>query len=165
MPYFGYEIVDDIDVNTGLNPGEIALGTSFNFVQGQGAFLPINLTQNQALENLKHLLLTRKGEIYQKPTFGSDLLTLIFENTIEEIKINVQDIIKEAVGLWMSYIDIIDILTNIDENNSSIDITIRFAVNDIPSNTAVGISVGSGGTITVNNITVEVPGGSGTPSN
>ena len=165
MPYAGYQIVEDIDVNVSLDPAEIILGTSFNFVQGLGAFIPIPLTEQQALENLKHLLLTRKGEIYEKPTFGSDLLTLIFEHTIEEIKDNVQDIIKEAVGLWMSYIDIIDILTNIDENNDSIDITIRFAVNDIPSSTEVGISVGSGGTITVNNITVEVPGGSGTPSN
>ena len=155
MPSWGYNIVEDSDLNVGVNPGEISLGTSFNFLQGIGGFVPINLTETQALENLKHLLLTRKGEIYGKPTFGSDLLTLIFEHTIEEIKINVTDIINEAVGLWMSYIDIIDILTTIDADNSTINITIKFAVNDIPSSTDIGISVGSAGTITVNNIIVE----------
>ena len=164
MPRSGYELIEE-EIITNFHSGEIVLGTSYNLVPGQGMFIPETLTESQALQNLKHLLLTRKGEIYEKPTFGSDLLTLIFEHTIEEIKINVQDVIKEAVNLWMSYIEIIDILTTIDSDNSTINISIKFAVNNIPSNTTIGISVGSAGTITVNNITAEVPGGSGTPIN
>ena len=43
------------------------------------SFTPLYLTTDQAYENLKTLLLTRKGERYHQPNFGTRLLNILFE--------------------------------------------------------------------------------------
>ena len=66
-------------------------------------------TDDQAVSNLKNLLLTRKGERYNLPTFGSSLLNLIFEPNTDQLIQAIQDTIKEAVSFWLPYIQITNI--------------------------------------------------------
>jgi phage baseplate assembly protein W len=99
---------------------------------GLQSLTPIYLTTDQAFENLKTLLLTRKGERYNQPTFGTDLLNILFEPNTNLIKQAINDIINEPVASWLPYIDITDInVVTAEEDpllNYNILITISFSV-------------------------------------
>ena len=71
-----YQVIEPL-----INPADITpLGL------GLSSFTPIYLTTDQAFENLKTLLLTKKGERYHQPTFGTRLLYVLFEPNTELIK-------------------------------------------------------------------------------
>ena len=99
---------------------------------GLQSLTPIYLTTDQAFENLKTLLLTRKGERYNQPTFGTDLLNILFEPNTNLVKQAINDIINEPVASWLPYIDITDInVVTAEEDpllNYNILITISFSV-------------------------------------
>lgn len=99
---------------------------------GLSSFTPIYLTTDQAFENLKTLLLTKKGERYHQPTFGTRLLYILFEPNTELIKEQIETTITQPVSFWLPYIDIqdIDIITAEDdpELTYNIQITITFSV-------------------------------------
>jgi hypothetical protein len=56
-----------------------ALGITLPFNGPFGLFTSTYTTQQQALSNLKNLLLTAKGERVNQPKFGTDLIRLLFE--------------------------------------------------------------------------------------
>lgn len=94
---------------------------------GLQSFTPIYLTTDQALANLKTLLLTQKGERYHQPAFGSRLLWVLFEPNTNLIKQTINDIIKEPVARWLPYINIedINIITAEDDPNVTYNIRIQ----------------------------------------
>jgi len=137
-----YQVIEPL-----TNPAElIPLGV------GLQSFTPIYLTTDQAFENLKTLLLTRKGERYNQPTFGTDLLNILFEPNTNLIKQAINDIIKQPVAKWLSYIDIedINIVTSEDDPllNYNVLITISFSVAQFSTQT-ITIAVGDSGIIEV----------------
>ena len=75
-----YKIVE-IDTNT-LTPNR-AIGVKFPF-NAPGVFKKTFTTFDQASTNIKTLLLTRKGERYIQPNFGTDLLNVIFEPNVSD---------------------------------------------------------------------------------
>ena len=79
----GFQVVRDIETNSLEG---IALGISYETMR------PIFVSIDQTLENLKNLLLTRKGERFYQPFFGSDLLEILFEPNISELKQEIQEI-------------------------------------------------------------------------
>ncbi len=108
----GYNIVSTEEINL----SETGLGISFTAPVSK-VFSPISITIEQALENLKNLLLTRIGERYMQPNFGTQLLNIIFEPNVSELKSEIEDIIREPVSFWLPYIslDVINIVTAEDE--------------------------------------------------
>jgi phage baseplate assembly protein W len=85
-------------------------------------------TEEQAISNLKNLLLTSKGERLYLPTFGTDILTLLFDPNTPEIVESLKEEITSAIGFWMPYI----IVNNIDIQNK---------VNSLGSNAENGLSI------------------------
>lgn len=57
-------------------------------------------------QNLKNLLLTRKGERVHKRSYGNDIHRLLFEQKTEQLKISISEEIVKCVSLWMSFINI-----------------------------------------------------------
>ncbi len=55
-------------------------------------------TEEQAVSNLKNLLLTRKGERVFQPLFGSDIYSLLFENMDSELDSNLEDKVSIKVS-------------------------------------------------------------------
>jgi uncharacterized protein len=100
-------------------------------------------TDEQAVSNLKNLLLTRKGERYNLPTFGSSLLNLIFEPNTDELAQAMQDTIKEAVSFWLPYIQLTNIDVTTGQNNPGlihqVNVSISFTV--IPTGSELTIAV------------------------
>lgn len=63
-------------------------------------------TYDQALSNLKNLILTRKGERIMQPLFGTNLQDSLFEQNTESLKDSIYNSIATAVAFWMPYITI-----------------------------------------------------------
>ena len=117
-----YQVIEPL-----INPADITpLGVALQ------SFTPIYLTTDQAFENLKTLLLTKKGERYLQPTFGTRLLYVLFEPNTELIKEQIETIITQPVSFWLPYITIEDIdIVTAEENPDlyyNIQITISFSV-------------------------------------
>ena len=85
----GYKIQP---VQTNLAVDNTALGVEINF-NGPGVFVPVYSTDQQSLNNLKNLLLTRIGERYDNPTYGTNLLNIIFQPNVEELKSDIATVI------------------------------------------------------------------------
>lgn len=128
------------DLQIDLNQAnETALGTSVSSLTSNF------LTTNQAFENLKNLLLTQKGERYYQPTFGTDLIRVIFEQNTQQLQDVIQDIIEPAVAFWLPYIEILDIQVDTQETDPSLiyvtRIKITFSVSTIDTNTiTIGVT-------------------------
>lgn len=102
--------------------------------KNSGMFQSVYSTDKQTLVNLKTLLLTRKGERVHQPTFGSNLLYIIFQPSVSSLKEYIIDTINEAINEWIPYISIetIDIITNEDDPTleHNIKVTIEFSINN-----------------------------------
>lgn len=86
-----------------------------------------------AKNNIIALLKTKIGE---RPLsdFGCNLKNMIFEPYDDELESNVRTEIEDAVGKWLSYIDIVELNTKINERNNvgtrKFEIFLRFKLND-----------------------------------
>jgi len=128
------------------NDSPIAIKTQFS---KDKLFTQSFTTDEQAISNLKNLLLTRKGERYNLPTFGSSLLNLIFEPNTDELIQAIQNTIKEAVSFWLPYIQIISINVETGQNNSTlihqINVTISFLVKPTGSELTIAVFANENG--------------------
>ena len=125
------------------------LGIGINKSSNKGGIFSVNYTTlTQARENLKNLILTKKGERLLNPTFGCDIWKVLFEqldgNLIEN---QIETSILDAVSIWLPYLSIDEIIFDYDDNdidNNRIGLDIKFS---LISNPNLGESV----QITVNN--------------
>jgi phage baseplate assembly protein W len=144
-----YNIVSINEINAN-QPNDIGLGISYGSTNDT-IFSPIYASADQTKENLKTLLLTRIGERYMQPTYGTNLLNVIFEPNLSSLKSEIRILISEPIHHWLPYItlDSIDILTNEDDPTLIYDvkITINYSINEFNPDTI---------TFTVNNSTVAV---------
>lgn len=116
-----------IGTNEMFTPNETPLGIGFPFT-GPAVFQSIYTTSEQALSRLKTLILTRKGERYQLPTFGTNLLDIIFEPNLSNLKEDIIDIITGPVNFWLPDIDIESIDITTAEDDPSLDYQIRISI-------------------------------------
>jgi len=144
-----YQIIGVNDINS--NSNSIGLGISFS--ETSPIFRSIYITNDQAYENLKTLLLTRVGERYMEPTFGTELLYLLFEANVTALKQEISDIILDPIAYWLPYINVdnLDIVTNEDDNTlqHNIQITLTFSVNGYDTR-SITISADTNGALIVN---------------
>jgi len=131
-----YRVVPVNNIVTVTN--NIGLGVAFSTGTG-GLFSSIYTTPEQAKQNLKSLLLTRIGERYMQPTFGTNMLNIVFEPNISELKEDITDIISTPINYWLPYIniDLIDIITNEDDPTMihNLKITIKYSVQNFSPDT------------------------------
>jgi phage baseplate assembly protein W len=73
---------------------------------GPGVFISTYSTKDQAISNLKNLLLTYRGERPMQPLFGTKLRDALFEQNIDSIKDFITAEITQAVEFWLPYITI-----------------------------------------------------------
>lgn len=127
-----YRIIDIEDIQ---NNTEIGLGVSVSSLS------PNYLSKDQTQENLKNLLLTKIGERYLQPKYGTDLLYAIFEPSTSDIKQLIVNLITEPVNFWLPYIDIqeIDVVTAEDDPNLdyTIRISITYSITEFETNTVI----------------------------
>lgn len=105
------------------------LGIGINTSSNSNGIFAVNYTTlTQAKSNLQNLILTRKGERLQNPNFGCDIWDLLFEQINEEtIGTKIESSILDAVGIWLPYLNIEQIVfdyndNDIDTNRISVDV-------------------------------------------
>jgi phage baseplate assembly protein W len=112
-------------------------------------------TQDQAISNLKNLLLTSKGERRYLPNFGTGIMNLLFDPNTTEVGENLKDEISSAISFWMPYIIInnIDITQKIDslgpEAEHGLLISLNFQVTNNGANQTIIIDINQSGTIAI----------------
>jgi phage baseplate assembly protein W len=119
-----------IDRTINSSNNEIGLGVSIT--NSKSLFTLLYDLRLQTKENLKTLLLTRKGERYMSPTFGTDLLEIVFQPNVSELKQDITNIISDAVSIWIPKLQLQDIEIKTNEDDSSLNnttlITISYSV-------------------------------------
>jgi phage baseplate assembly protein W len=109
------------------------LGIGINKSSDSNGIFAVNYTTlTQAKDNLKNLILTRKGERLMQPEFGCDVWRVLFEQmdgrTIEN---SIETSILDAVSIWLPYLNIDTIVFDYDENdidNNRISLDIKFSL-------------------------------------
>mgnify|MGYP005992957491 CR=1 FL=1 len=99
-------------------------------VGAQGFFPRAKTLLEQSKSNIKNLLLTRKGERVAQPKFGTDLMFIIFEQMNDVIGDDIETEIREAMGFWLPYIEVVDVNTTHIENTVRVELDFAVDVND-----------------------------------
>ncbi|MDC3304858.1 GPW/gp25 family protein [bacterium] len=96
----------------------------------EGYFRRTKTALEQARSNIKNLLLTNKGERLGNPTFGTNLLSLVFSQENTDLESRVEEEIRAAMSEFLPFINIVNIETNFsDENMSTAIVNLRFTLN------------------------------------
>ena len=145
MAYRIEPIVDTFNVATPLG-----IKLSFNDV---GIFSTNYNSTDQAKANLRNLILTKVGERYEQPTFGCNLLNILFQPMSDDIIGNINEIIQTPVSYWLPYISIenIDVKTNLDDiiPDHTIKITIKYTVPSAIETQSIIVFAGENGILKI----------------
>jgi phage baseplate assembly protein W len=114
------------------------LGIGINKNSDSNGVFPVNYTTlTQAKDNLKSLILTRKGERLMNPEFGCDVWKVLFEQMDGSIiESQIEAYIVEAVDRWLPYLTLTSIIFDYDDNDidtNKISLDIKFALASNPS--------------------------------
>lgn len=126
---------------------DVAVGIKLPFGKPNGLFSQSYTTEEQAVSNLKNLLLTRKGERVFQPEFGSDVYSLLFENIDINIESKMADTLTGDINFWLPYIVIDNIDVDSNQDRNSVRIELRFRVTEQGANQQIIIFVDSEGAV------------------
>ena len=136
---------------TNIASAAIVLGVDLSF-NNPGIFKANYQTNQQAKSNLKNLLLTRIGERYHQVTYGTNLLNILFQPNVIELKEDISDEISSAISFWLPYISIneLTIVTVEDDPTllETVKISLTYSVNNFSTDKITIIS-GENGQVTI----------------
>ena len=97
----------------------------------------------QAKSNMKSLLLTNKGERLGNPTFGTNLLSLVFSQENTDLESRVEEEIRASMSEFLPFINIVSIETNFSDTNKNIaNVTLEFTLNvDVTSKDSLSLDL------------------------
>jgi len=116
---------------------------------GEPIFQQSYTTEEQAISNLKNLILTRKGERPFQPLFGSDVYTLLFEQILEDTSAELENSIRDDVAFWLPYIIVDEVVVNQKEDENRVDISLKFRVTENGANEQITILVSNQGSVSI----------------
>ena len=126
----------------------VAVGVPFP-LGGTPIFSSTFSTQDQALSNLKCLLLTRKGERPFQPLFGTDLPSFLFEKITDKLLNSLRDTIAEDIKFWLPYIKMKDIIVTKDEDRHIVNFSFTFSVGESNANQIIILEVSEQGGLSI----------------
>ena len=95
----------------------------------QGFFDKTRTTLQQTRSNIKNLLLTIKGERLGNPTFGSDLMKVIFEQDDGSLGDRIEETIRASISEWLPYVNVKIVETTADERNpNQLNVRLDFTI-------------------------------------
>lgn len=132
------------------------LSGSFQTTSGKGVFSLSYTTEDQAISNLTNLLLTRKGERYMQPNFGTDIYNSIFEQNTDVLADTLESSLQDDINFWLPYITLlnVDVFRNARYENT-LNIQIAFRVTNVGANLVINV-LAQENTIIVSQATPQV---------
>jgi phage baseplate assembly protein W len=128
---------------------DVAVGVQLPFGKNKGLFSLSYTTEQQAISNLKNLLLTRKGERPFQPQFGSDVYSLMFEQMDIDLPNKLSTQLGADIEFWLPYIVIDDIVVEPDFDRNFVSISLSFRVTEDGANQQIIMFIDSAGTTTL----------------
>jgi len=128
---------------------DVAIGVMLPFGKPKGLFQLSYTTEQQAISNLKSLLLTRKGERLFQPNFGSDVYSLMFENINSDLSSQLDESLRVDIEYWLPYIIIDDIHVEVIEDRNYVRIELSFRVTEQGANQQIILFIDNAGTTTI----------------
>ena len=98
----------------------------------RGFFPGTSTTLSQTGSNIRNLLLTNKGERVGQPTFGADVFLVLFEPMSDDLIVQVETKISEAMADWLPHVTINKLSVEPDEveiNQLNIDLEFSLTIN------------------------------------
>ncbi len=84
-----------------------------------GDFNRTKKTIKQTKSNIKNLLLTRRGERLGNPTFGSELMSVLFEPMNGDLETKLEEAIRASLSEFLPFVNLLDIKFSRSENTIS----------------------------------------------
>lgn len=112
---------------------------------GDSVFALSYSTETQAISNLKNLLLTRKGERFMQPDFGTIIYDSMFEQSTSELEIRIEDGLNEDIALWLPYILVDNITVDRLVDDHGLNISLSYRVTENGANRVIKLLVDSNG--------------------
>lgn len=141
-----------------VNPANIDENTPYGLgISTQNVFTSTYKTLDQTISDFKFLLLTMPGEIVGNPSFGTNLLRILFEPNNSFIKQDIDEEIRNAVstyfGVGLIEITSIDVTTPEDDPQLTYDVVVKiqFNVNVVEVASELVISATNTGTVIIQN--------------
>lgn len=104
---------------------------------GGSVFAQSYSTEQQAISNLKNLLLTGKRERLMQPDFGTRIRESLFEQNTEQLSDFLSSSLTDDIELWLPYIVINSIDVVRDEH--TIIIRLEFRVTEFGANLVINV--------------------------
>lgn len=134
-----------------INPLDLAKNKAIGILLPFGTdktFLKLSYTtEEQAVTNLKNLLLTIKGERPFQPDFGTDIMNILFDQNQSDILRKLKESVESDINYWLPYIIIDDI--DISSENNTVNFFISFKVTENGSNQTVSVTVTENGIMNI----------------
>ena len=97
-------------------------------LSGKAVFNSTYQTVDAIKANLVNYLLTGRGERYFRPTFGSGLRNLLFENTTNKSLEDIEILIKEALLQYFPALTVTDLQLNQELDANAIVFRLKFKI-------------------------------------
>ncbi len=114
-------IQNDLDPNV-LIGLQLPLGVHQN-----GVFKQTQTLLEQTKSNIRNLLLTRKGERLGNPTFGSDLLSVVFEPINDDTQNQIEEKIRASIEEFLPHVDVRKI--TFEDSENTLSPKVQFSIN------------------------------------
>ncbi len=135
-----------------INPLDLKKNTAIGIpfpLGGAPIFRSTMTTEDQALSNLKNLLLTRKGERPLQPLFGTDIPSFLFEQITEPLLNKLKEGIEKDIAFWLPYIKMEEIKVEPLEDENRINFTFSFSVGETGANQIIILEVDNQGGLSI----------------
>ena len=143
-----------VGIDDAFGVSEIGLGADFSF-NHPAIFRTVYTTNQIHTARLKTLILTRKGEWILQPTYGTNLLDILFEPNVNELTEDIIEILEGAINFWLPDLQIENINVVTNENDPTlihqIQITIEYSSDDLQAN-AITVSLTETGNVQVEDV-------------
>lgn len=126
----------------------VAIGIPFP-LGGTPIFTSTFTTQDQAMSNLKNLLLTRKGERPLQPLFGTDIPSLLFENITQELLDELKSGVARDIKFWLPYINMKEIVVENLADENRVNISFSFSTGETGANQIIILEVDNQGGLAI----------------
>jgi len=106
-------------------------------------------TEQQAISNLKNLILTTKGERPFQPLFGADIYSLLFENIQSDLDSLLEESLTNDIKIWLPYILLDSVNVNSEPDSNKVSIKIKFRVTSQGANQTIVLEVDNQGGLSI----------------
>ena len=106
-------------------------------------------TEEQAISNLKNLLLTRKGERPFQPLFGTMVASFLFDNITTKLLDKLIQGLQKDIEFWLPYINMEEIIVEDLREENRINISFSFSVGESGANQIIILNVDEQGSLSI----------------